>query len=52
MSGQVEVEAEGDRSLVEQFLRDLRIGPRSAHVASLHVEWKNPLHTEKNFEIR
>ena len=51
-SGQVEVEAEGDRSLVEQFLKELKIGPRSAHVTRLHVEWKDPLHTEKRFEIR
>jgi acylphosphatase len=52
LNGQVEVEAEGDRSLVEQFLRDLKIGPRSAHVTDLHIEWKDPLHTEKRFEIR
>ena len=52
LSGQVEVEAEGDRSLIEQFLKDLRIGPRSAHVADLHVEWQDPLHTEDRFDIR
>jgi len=52
MNDQVELEAEGDRSLVEQFLKELRIGPRSAHVAQLHIEWKEPLHTERRFEIR
>ncbi|MGB2959455.1 MAG: acylphosphatase [Bacteroidota bacterium] len=52
LNGQVEVEAEGDRSLVEQFLKELKVGPRSAHVTHLHVEWKDPLHTEKRFEIR
>ena len=50
--GNVEIEAEGDRSLVEEFLRDVRIGPRSAHVTNLRLEWREPTHHTDLFEIR
>jgi acylphosphatase len=38
--GTVELEAHGDRSLLEEFLRDLKIGPRSARVTDMKIEWK------------
>ena len=51
--GNVEVEAVGDRSLLEEFVRDLKIGPRSAHVTDMTVEWlTSPLRTYSGFEIR
>ncbi|MEW6511496.1 MAG: acylphosphatase [Bacteroidota bacterium] len=40
--GTVEVEAHGDRSLLEELIHDLKIGPRSAHVNDLKVEWREP----------
>jgi acylphosphatase len=50
--GSVEVEAEGDRSLVEELLKELRIGPRSAQVTDLTIEWIEPLHQQNGFRIR
>jgi acylphosphatase len=50
--GSVEVEAEGDRSLIEELIKNLKVGPRSAQVRDLHIEWL-PLRNEtKAFEIR
>ena len=55
--GNVEVVAEGDRSLVEELIKELKIGPRSAHVSNVKIEWKE-VSTESSssqfahFEIR
>ena len=51
-SGDVEVVAEGERSVVEEFIRQLRIGPRSAQVSDLNVEWTEPTGTLHGFDIR
>ena len=50
--GNVEIEAEGDRSLVEEFIRDVKRGPRSAHVTNLRIEWREPTYRATRFEIR
>jgi acylphosphatase len=50
--GSVEVEAEGDRSLLEELIAVLKVGPRSAHVRNLRIEWLAPEHERKSFEIR
>ncbi|HCA81566.1 MAG TPA: acylphosphatase [Bacteroidetes bacterium] len=50
--GNVEVLAEGERSLVEELIKDLKIGPRSAQVKDLTIEWKNYTGTFSSFEIR
>jgi acylphosphatase len=51
-NGNVEIEAEGDRSLVEEFLKEVKVGPRSARVTNLQLEWKEPQHQFAHFEIR
>ena len=51
-NGNVEIEAEGDRSLVENLIREVKVGPRSAHVTDLRLEWKEPQHQFGHFEIR
>lgn len=50
--GTVEIEAEGERSAVEELLKKLKIGPRSAHVTNLRIAWIDPCHTEHQFDIR
>ncbi len=50
--GNVEIEAEGDRSLLEELIREVKVGPRSAQVVNLRIEWRNPAHQAGNFEIR
>ena len=50
--GGVEIEAEGERSLIEELIKDVRIGPRAAHVTNVSVEWKKPQGHYQNFDIR
>jgi len=49
--GTVEVEAEGDRSSLEQFIAAMKVGPRSAHVTNMRIAWIDPRHTDHRFEI-
>lgn len=52
-NGNVEIEAEADRSLLEEFIKEVKVGPRSAHVTNLHVEWKDSLPQEfSHFQVR
>lgn len=51
VSGEVEIEAEGERALIEELIREVRIGPRSAHVKHLSVEWRTVHHQFKEFTI-
>ncbi len=51
-SGQVEVVAEGDRKLLEEFLADLRRGPRGARVDSVTVNWEAPRGDSRDFSVR
>ncbi len=37
--GAVELEAEGSNAALEQFLQDLRRGPRAARVQDVKVSW-------------
>jgi acylphosphatase len=46
-NGDVEIEAEGDKSLVSGYLGEIRNGPRHAHVTGIHVEWLEP----RNYKI-
>lgn len=50
--GTVEVEAEGERSLLEELVKQVRIGPRSAQVTEVALEWKEPTHHFTHFQIR
>jgi acylphosphatase len=51
-SGDVEVHAEGDRSLVEELIAAIKVGPRSAHVTDVRLEWRPPDHTFHGFDVR
>jgi acylphosphatase len=55
--GNVEIEAEGERSLVEELIGEVKIGPRSAHVTNMRLEWEDLRERETSgqytgFEIR
>jgi acylphosphatase len=51
--GTVEVRASGDRSKLEELIRDLKVGPRSAHVTNMKIEWDLPENSpDSQFEIR
>jgi len=49
--GSVEVEAEGARADLEEFLERLREGPFGADVAAVDVSWFAPAGTYTDFEI-
>ncbi len=50
--GTVHVEVEGDRSLVEELINQLKIGPRSAHVKDVYVEWSEAKNLLLGFSIK
>ncbi len=50
--GNVEIEAEGERSMLEELISQAKIGPRSAQVRNLRIEWKHPAHSFTRFEIK
>ena len=51
-SGDVEIEAEGDRSLVEEFIKQVKVGPRAAHVKDMKIEWIKCTETHSGFEVQ
>jgi acylphosphatase len=51
ITGEVEAELEGDRSLVEEMISQIRIGPRMSRVTDIAVEWQEPKHDSSTFEI-
>jgi acylphosphatase len=50
--GSVEVEAEGDRSLLESFIETLTIGPGHASVRDVVPTWKEFSGKYQSFDIR
>ncbi len=50
-TGEVEAEIEGDRSLIEEMISQIRIGPRMSRVTDIAVEWREPKHDCSTFEI-
>jgi acylphosphatase len=38
--GDVDLEAEGERGLIEELLKALRVGPPAAHVRDVQVQWQ------------
>ncbi len=50
--GRVEVEAEGEESVLDVYLATLRAGPRWAHVSEFHVQDAEPTFSGSHFEIK
>ena len=51
-NGDVAVTAEGHRSSIEELIKELKIGPRAAHVADLRIEWQIPEYRFDTFSVR
>jgi acylphosphatase len=49
--GNVEILAEGERSLLEEFIKGVRTGPRASHVSALDIVWKEPRLAYSDFSI-
>lgn len=50
--GNVEIEVEGDKGLVVEFIREVQIGPPSAKVTALDVQWEEHTGKYKDFRVR
>jgi acylphosphatase len=48
----VEVEVEGERSLIINFVKELEVGPRSAHITDIKIQWAEYKGEYKNFDIK
>lgn len=51
-NGTVEVVAEGDREALEGLLKQLYVGPSSARVEKIDLEWSQPRGQFSSFEVR
>jgi len=52
--GAVEISAGGEQGLLHELIKEVRIGPRSARVTNLRIEWgaaAGPQHGTTKFEI-
>jgi len=49
--GSVQVIVEGERALVEEMIRELKIGPTYAHVTDLDIEWYEQPRAFKYFNV-
>jgi len=50
--GTLEVVAEGDREALESLLKRLYVGPSSARVEKIDLEWSEPSGELSSFEVR
>ena len=50
--GSVEILVEGERSLIEELIHDVKVGPRAGYVTDVKIQWKEPEEQYKEFIIR
>lgn len=51
-TGDVLTEVEGDFGLINEFIKQLKIGPMKSHVTNCSVEWSENKNEFKRFEVR
>lgn len=51
-SGEVLTEVEGDEGLIQELIKELKVGPSQAHVKNCIVEWSEYKNEFKDFEVR
>jgi acylphosphatase len=47
-NGDVEIDIEGDRSMIEELIKEIKIGPRFAHITDMVINWKE---VDKHYKI-
>ena len=50
--GTVEIAAEGSRAQLEGLIKEVRVGPRSARVSDVQVDWREATGNYQTFDIR
>lgn len=48
----VKLEVEGEKNLIEDFIKELKKGPTGAYVENLKVEWSDFLNEFREFNIK
>jgi acylphosphatase len=51
-SGHVEVVAEAEKEILDDFITQLKIGPPSAHVSGIDVKWSEKEEGFENFDVK
>lgn len=51
-TGEVVTEVEGDFGLINELIKQLKIGPSKSHVVNCFVEWSENKNEFKRFEVR
>ena len=51
-NGTVEVMAEGDKGMLQDFIEQLKVGPISAHITGIDVKWFDNELGFENFDIK
>jgi len=52
LTGEVVTEVEGDESLIQELIKQLKIGPSRSHVVNCIVDWSDYKNEFKSFEVR
>ena len=50
-NGDVETEVEGDKGLIEELIKMLKIGNQTSHVTGVNVEWQEFTNKYSSFNI-
>ena len=50
--GKVEIEVEGERGLVTDFIEEVRVGPPASRVTALNVSWDQYSGAYETFEVK
>jgi len=51
-SGEVITVVEGDKAMIDELYKEIRVGHTYAHVAKCTIVWHNYIGEFKNFEVR
>ena len=51
-TGEVLTEVEGEETLIQELIKQLRIGPMKSHIVNCTVEWSEYKNEFKRFEVR
>lgn len=51
-TGEVLTEVEGDESLIQELIKQLKIGPSKSHIVNCSVDWSEYKNEFKRFEVR
>jgi len=51
-TGEVLTEVEGDESLIQELIKQLKIGPMKSHIVNCSVDWSEYKNEFKRFEVR